>query len=96
MSTQPPRARAAIAAILMFGGGVTLRGVLHVRRIAFLHQILLPRLASAGTTGWITQLSKNVGIPARPVRRPSVPRHPRIRRLTPQGQTEQQRLLQCQ
>ena len=26
MSTQPPRARAAIAAILMFGGGVTLRG----------------------------------------------------------------------
>jgi hypothetical protein len=68
--------------------------VLHVRRIAFPHQILLPRLASAGTTGWITQLSKNVGIPARPVRRLSVPRHPRIRRLTPQGQTEQQRLLQ--
>jgi hypothetical protein len=68
--------------------------VLRVRRIAFPHQILLPRLASAGTTGWITQLSKNAGTRASPVRRlQSVPRHPRIRRPPPQGQTARLRLL---
>ena len=95
MSTRPPRARAAIAVILMFGAGVTLRGI-----SARAECLSAPNSTAPPGKRWYYRVDhttqQKMLVYPRDWSGLSVLRHPRIRRLTPQGQTEQQRLLQRQ
>ena len=96
MSTQPPRARAAIAAILMFGGGVTLRG----SSARAENCLSAPNFTAPPGKRWYYRVdhatqqkcwyTRETGQAAE---RPTPSSHSAP---SPQGQTEQQRLLQRQ